>query len=35
VTEPELFGIVTKRLGDIEAIAESLRVAAAELVRRS
>ena len=25
VTEPELFGIVSKRLGDIEAIAESLR----------
>lgn len=31
VTEPELFGIVTKRLGDIQDIAESLRAAAADL----
>jgi len=35
VTELELFGIVTERLGDVEAIAEALRAAAAELVRRS
>ena len=33
VTPEELFGIVTERLGDIEAIAESLRVAAADLVK--
>ncbi len=34
VTEIELFGIVTKRLHDIEAIAESLRAAAADLVQK-
>ncbi|MCU0233205.1 MAG: DUF86 domain-containing protein [Thermoanaerobaculales bacterium] len=31
VTESELFGIVSTHLGDIEAIAESLRAAAADL----
>lgn len=35
VTELELFGIVSQHLGDIEAIAESLRAAAADLAKRS
>lgn len=35
VTELELFGIVSEHLGDIEAIAESLRAAAADLVKQS
>jgi uncharacterized protein YutE (UPF0331/DUF86 family) len=35
VTELELFGIVKDRLGDIEAIAESLRRAAADLAKQS
>jgi len=35
VTELELFGIVSEHLGDIEAIAESLRAAAADLAKQS
>ena len=35
VTELELFGIVSQHLGDIEAIAESLRAAAADFAKRS
>ena len=35
VTPEELYGIITKRLGDISAIAESLRSAAADLVNES
>ena len=34
VTPEELYGIITERLGDIAAIAESLRSAAASLVNR-
>ena len=35
VTPEELFGIVTERLGDVVAIAESLRAAAAALVEET
>ena len=35
VTPEELYGIITERLGDISAIAESLRSAAADLVNES
>ncbi|HSN55052.1 MAG TPA: DUF86 domain-containing protein [Candidatus Sulfomarinibacteraceae bacterium] len=35
VTDLELFGIVSEHLGDIEAIAESLRAAASDLAKRS
>jgi len=35
VTPEELYGIITERLGDVSAIAESLRSAAADLVNES